>query len=833
MVRGGKVGGKRSFRKRVRSKEGGSDDSDEDYVVPDEVRELSDCSEDSLFSLAGCESEESFNNFVEDEEEEEIEVRRKFNRSKTKNGICGRQKNGRKPSQQRGRITYSHQLEEEEYKEEEEEKEKEEQCDEETDEYEEDDADEDFHCDEDEEFTPEEEDYSDEEEIKGRKKKSNGVNMGKKAVQKLASVTYTRGRKRRNSRTARKPLRKKRRTNGGLRRKTKYDDEGDFIDIGPTIRTKSKKNPGRKRRRQIVDSDSHSDFVLSRSSDYEYTISEEEREQVREAEELCGRLRTNLRSSSLLTKNEEDGVHEELHQQRKPPARKGKEKIEEHRGRKGKDKVEDLKSEPVKQVCGICLSEEDKRRVRGVLDCCTHFFCFACIMEWAKVESRCPLCKQRFKTISKPARSTTAGVDLRGSVIQVPERDQVYQPSEEELRSYFDPYEYVFCSECHQGGDDDLMLLCDLCDSPAHTYCVGLGREVPEGNWYCDGCRPVALGSSSSQAKEGVADSRAATGQSLPGRPSPAVHARETIDLNLMSSPRAAFSQGFGNFSSRFSGRSVEGASPVSGGGAPTLSERRWIHRQIQQLLSLDRMTSAASRSNGISATNSTSNLYGSQNDQSRLTATQDTRTQNVGTSSYHSFFDERLRNSTSPLMQNGDHFSMRISNSRRPVVQDSAPFTNRAVNGAFWPGLVGTPPVSDYVQVHQLSSSSHIVADGSVSPAIREDGNFHIVKEQLSSLVKRHLMGLSQNIDLGNSTIKDIARISLNTILAACGLEHKRSEVCAVPPPSACPHIELMAGGQTSIIKGCCSSCFDSFVGDVVKRIMDTRMSQWLRLGL
>ncbi|XP_054780465.1 uncharacterized protein LOC129288104 isoform X2 [Prosopis cineraria] len=776
MVRGGKVGGKRNFRKRDRSKEGVSDDSDEDYVVSDEDRDLSDGSEDSLYSLDGCESEESLDSFVGDEDEE-IEVRRKFNRSKTKNGICGRQKIGRKPSQHRGRITYSHQLEEEkEEDKEEEEREQEEVDDEETDEYEEDDADEDFDCDDDEEFTAEEEDYSDEEEIKGRKKKSDGIKMGKKVVQKRASVAYTRGRKRRKNSRAAKPLRKKRRKNGGLRRKTKYDDEGDFVDNGPAIRTKSKKKTGRKRRRLIIDSDSHSDCVSSRSSEYEYTISEEEREQVREAEELCGSLRTNLRSSSLLTKNEEDGLHEDLHQQRKPPARKGKEKIEEHQGRKGKDKVEDLKSEPGKQVCGICLSEEDKRRVRGVLDCCTHFFCFACIMEWAKVESRCPLCKQRFKTISKPARSTTAGVDLRGSVIQVPERDQVYQPSEEELRSYIDPYEYVICSECHQGGDDDLMLLCDLCDSPAHTYCVGLGREVPEGNWYCDGCRPVAMGSSSSQVQEGAADSRATTVQSLPGRPSPAVHAREVIDLNLMSSPRAAFSQGFGNLSSRFSGRSVEGASPVSGGGAPTLSERRWIHRQIQQLLSMDRMTSSTGRSNGISATNSTSNLYGPQSDQSRVTTTHDARTQNVGTS-YHSFFEERLCHSTSPLMQNGDHFSMRVSNSRRPAVQDSAPFTNRTVNGGFWPGLVVTHPVSDYEQGHQLSSSSHIVADGSMSPAIREESNFHIVKEQLSSLVKRHLMGLSQNIDLGNSTIKDIARISLNTILAACGLEHKKSE--------------------------------------------------------
>jgi hypothetical protein len=66
---------------------------------------------------------------------------------------------------------------------------------------------------------------------------------------------------------------------------------------------------------------------------------------------------------------------------------------------------------------------------------------------------------------------------------------QVYQPTEEEIRRWLDPYENVACIECNQSGDDSLMLLCDICDSSAHTYCVGLGREVPEGNWYCGGCR--------------------------------------------------------------------------------------------------------------------------------------------------------------------------------------------------------------------------------------------------------------------------------------------------------------------------------------------------------
>ncbi|XP_027364947.1 bromodomain adjacent to zinc finger domain protein 1A [Abrus precatorius] len=866
MVRGGKVSGKRNFRKSVQSKEGGSDDSDEDYVVSDEGREASDyyCS-----SLDGCTSEESIDSFMEEEEEEEEEFKglRNVNRSKAKKSSSGRRKNASKKSrkrgkithaeeeeeedeeiQERGRITRAEQLEEEEeeeweekeeeevweekeeeweQKEEEEGKEKEEvewkerkekeavekeeeekverDGDEEEEEQEEDgdgdEEDEDFdYDDEDDEFTPEEEDFSDEEEeIRGEKRKNNGMRVDKKVLQKRTSSVSTRGRKRRSSRASKKPLRNKLRKNGKLKKKERCDDGGDFIDNGPAIRTTSWKKRGRKRRRVLL---SDSDYASTGSSDFEYTISEEEREQVREAKELCGVVRNNLRSSSHLINNEEVGVHEDLHQQRKPPGRKGKEKIEEPQGKKGKEKVEDLKGEVGKQVCGICLSEEDKRRVRGVLNCCTHYFCFACIMEWAKVESRCPLCKQRFKTISKPARSTT-GIDLREVMIQVPERDQVYQPTEEELRSYIDPYEYVICSECHQGGDDGLMLLCDICDSPAHTYCVGLGREVPEGNWYCEGCRPVALGSSSSQIQEGVADSRV-TIQSLPVRSPPVLHVRESIDLNLISSPRTVFNQGLGPLSSsRFPGRSVEGVSPVSG-GAPTLSGRRWIHRQIQQLLSMDRMTSTAGRSNSISATTSTSNFHSSQIDQSRETATQHTRTQDVGTS-YHTFFDERLCNNNSPLMQ----------------------------NGTLWPELTGTPPVPDCEQVHQFSRSN-IVTDGSLSPVVREETNFHIAKEQLQSMVKSHLKSMSQNIDLGHNTFKDVTRSSMHTILAACGLEHKKSEVCTVPTPSVCPHIELMAGGQTSLIKGCCSSCFDSFVGDVVKRILDTRISsQWLRLGL
>jgi hypothetical protein len=400
MARGKKVSCKKNFKRRDRSIDKGSDDSDEDYVVSDEEKEVSDgWDEDYCSSLDRHASEESLGSFVEEEEEELRKVVRSTGQKRT----SGHRKIGVKTEIKRKRARYD----------------------------EEEDEDEDYEVDDDEEDEDEEfildEDACSDEEVESVKR--NNTKVRKQGLRKKGSV---RGQKRRRkSNISKKPLRKKRRTNSGLRREVQYDDadddDGEFLNNRLVVRENNKKKPGRRKRRYVARSDS--DFVSSGSSDCDYTISEEEkhtiseeeREQVREAREFCGSLRASLRSSCFPSDVQEV---RDLQQQRNPPVRKGKEKLEEPLGKKGKEKVEEVRAEVVKQVCGICLSEEDKRRLRGTLDCCSHYFCFACIVEWAKVESRCPLCKQRFKTISRPVRST-AGIDLREALIQVPERDQV------------------------------------------------------------------------------------------------------------------------------------------------------------------------------------------------------------------------------------------------------------------------------------------------------------------------------------------------------------------------------------------------------------------------
>lgn len=47
--------------------------------------------------------------------------------------------------------------------------------------------------------------------------------------------------------------------------------------------------------------------------------------------------------------------------------------------------------------------------------------------------------------------------------------------------------EFHPCVICGDSDNEELLLLCDGCDVPTHTYCVGLDG-LPSGSWYCDRC---------------------------------------------------------------------------------------------------------------------------------------------------------------------------------------------------------------------------------------------------------------------------------------------------------------------------------------------------------
>lgn len=176
---------------------------------------------------------------------------------------------------------------------------------------------------------------------------------------------------------------------------------------------------------------------------------------------------------------------------------------------------------------------------------------------------------------------------------------KVYQPSEEEMRGFLDPYENVVCVECQQGGDDYLMLLCDICDTPAHTYCVGLGRDVPEGNWYCEGCRPMEDGFSYAQFFNGM-DQGASSADPLSGHFSFSgidnyrnTHS-STIQQPITPQGQSPFLGIDLNVSPRYPWREEhECASQSPRTGASTLSGRRAIQQRIRILFNRSRQSFA------------------------------------------------------------------------------------------------------------------------------------------------------------------------------------------------------------------------------------------------
>ncbi|KAG9411005.1 hypothetical protein AC1031_016660 [Aphanomyces cochlioides] len=72
-------------------------------------------------------------------------------------------------------------------------------------------------------------------------------------------------------------------------------------------------------------------------------------------------------------------------------------------GTSSERKEEIIKEEP---TCVICL---EGKKDQSLIDC-SHAFCHACIVEWAKFSSSCPLCKSQFQVIWNVATKMSTSV---------------------------------------------------------------------------------------------------------------------------------------------------------------------------------------------------------------------------------------------------------------------------------------------------------------------------------------------------------------------------------------------------------------------------------------
>ncbi|KAF9587769.1 hypothetical protein IFM89_005501 [Coptis chinensis] len=93
--------------------------------------------------------------------------------------------------------------------------------------------------------------------------------------------------------------------------------------------------------------------------------------------------------------------------------------------------------------------------------------------------------------------------------------------------------------------------------------------------------------------------------------------------------------------------------------------------------------------------------------------------------------------------------------------------------------------------------------------------------KCEVQSLVKLNLKLLSKDKRLGVDGFKEAARLATHTILAACGLEHKKSIVRPFPD-SVCRHNnQTKQLHMSNLMPSSCRECFYAFVKDTVKAVL------------
>lgn len=96
--------------------------------------------------------------------------------------------------------------------------------------------------------------------------------------------------------------------------------------------------------------------------------------------------------------------------------------------------------------CGVCL---EIINLQGIIDSCNHTFCFECIHKWSQVSNTCPMCKGRFKAISKQKPGQPPKKKKKADTIKVLRRDANFQDPDEDISQYLndDDYDETISSE--------------------------------------------------------------------------------------------------------------------------------------------------------------------------------------------------------------------------------------------------------------------------------------------------------------------------------------------------------------------------------------------------
>ncbi|KAI9824495.1 MAG: hypothetical protein M1819_000850 [Sarea resinae] len=119
--------------------------------------------------------------------------------------------------------------------------------------------------------------------------------------------------------------------------------------------------------------------------------------------------------------------------------------------------------------------DESSEHIAHLLPC-GHNMHNECLKPWVERANSCPICRQNFNLVELSSKV--------GDRTQVAEIDPSMIIDDDD----FEEPDSVPCQMCGEDDNEDVLLLCDGCESACHTYCADLD-SVPVGHWYCPSCQ--------------------------------------------------------------------------------------------------------------------------------------------------------------------------------------------------------------------------------------------------------------------------------------------------------------------------------------------------------
>ncbi|KAI0431483.1 hypothetical protein F5Y09DRAFT_330302 [Xylaria sp. FL1042] len=121
----------------------------------------------------------------------------------------------------------------------------------------------------------------------------------------------------------------------------------------------------------------------------------------------------------------------------------------------------------------------------AVIQVCGHVLHDSCLREWTGKANSCPICRQAFHLVH--VYDKVGGTQISSYKVEDKKQVAEFDPQAWLDENPEDDEEVRPCPICNNADHEEVLLLCDSCDAPYHTYCVGLD-SVPRGHWFCLEC---------------------------------------------------------------------------------------------------------------------------------------------------------------------------------------------------------------------------------------------------------------------------------------------------------------------------------------------------------